>query len=111
MPKPSLRPDETEIETHRANRSQGSRAVGGHLLLTDQRLVFYAHKFDSSTGGQDWECALTSISDVDVAPRGWHPFNGEMRRRLRVDYDGTIERFVVNHVQRIVAAIDRARTA
>ncbi len=51
VPKPELSPNERELETYRANRTQGSRAVGGHLLLTDQRLLFYPHKVDSATGG------------------------------------------------------------
>lgn len=62
MPKPALKPDESEIETYRANRSQGSRTVGGHLLLTDQRVYFYPHRLDSSTGGTSWACDLSSIT-------------------------------------------------
>jgi hypothetical protein len=91
MPKPALKPDEHEIETYRANRSQGSRAVGGHLLLTDQRVLFYPHKLDSSTGGKSWESALGSIANVGLSERGRNPFDGSMRRRLKIESDGAID--------------------
>jgi len=108
MPKPALRPDEREIETYRANRSQGSRAVGGHLLLTDQRLLFYPHRFDSSTGGINWACDLRSVTNVGLAARGRNPFDGSMRRRLRIECAEEIGLFVVNKAESIAAAIRSA---
>lgn len=107
MPKPALKPDEHEIETHRANRSQGSRSVGGHLLLTDQRVLFYAHRIDSSTGGKAWSCDLRSITNVDLAKRGRNPFDGSVRRRLRIECGGAIELFVVNKAESIADTIRR----
>jgi hypothetical protein len=104
---PDLRPGERAIETYRANRSQGLRAVGGHLLLTDQRVVFYPHKFDSAIGGRPWECDLKSISKVSTAPRGRNPFDGSIRRRLQIDGQ-TTELFVVNKVDSVVEAIEEA---
>lgn len=59
--KPPLRSNEREIATYRAGRSQGNRVVGGHLLLTDQRLIFYPHKLDDAMGGKRWECKLESL--------------------------------------------------
>jgi hypothetical protein len=82
--------------------------VGGHLLLTDQRLLFYPHKFDSATGGKGWECTLSSISGVGMSARGSNPFNGSMRRRLKIDTGATTEYFVVNNGEAVVAAIERA---
>jgi hypothetical protein len=108
VPKPTLQPSEREIETYRANRTQGSRAVGGHLLLTNQRVLFYPHKVDSETGGKSWECSLTSISDVGLSARGSNPFNGSMRRRLQIDRAGETEYFVVSKPDVIVAAIRQA---
>ncbi|MFN8022090.1 MAG: hypothetical protein U0Q03_11235 [Acidimicrobiales bacterium] len=108
MPKPVLNPDEREIETTRANRSQGSRAVGGHLLLTNQRVLFYAHRLDSSTGGKNWACDLSSITNVGLAERGRNPFDGSMRRRLRIEFEGAIELFVVNGAESIAEAIRSA---
>jgi hypothetical protein len=111
VPKPVLKPNEIEIEIFRANRSQGGRAVGGHLLLTDQRLVFYAHKVDSSTGGKNWECPLKSISGVRMSARGLNPLNGSMRRRLQIDCAGATTFFVVNRGDVITAAIGQALQA
>lgn len=103
-----MHPNERELATYRANRTQGSRAVGGHLLLTDQRLVFLPHRFDSATGGQVWECGLASISEVGMAARGFNPLDGSFRRRLRITSDGVAEFFVVNKCARVVAAIEAA---
>jgi hypothetical protein len=111
VPKPSLRPDEREIATYRANRSQGSRAVGGHLLLTDQRVLFYPHKLDSSTGGKAWECHLGAITNVGLSERGFNPFDGSMRRRLKIESGGTANFFVVNKAESIAAAIRDAAPA
>jgi hypothetical protein len=108
VPKPVLKPGEREIETYRANRSQGSRAVGGHLLLTNQRVVFYPHKLDALTGGKSWECDLVSIASVGVAEQDYKPFDGSMRRRLRIQCADTAEHFVVSKVEAIVAAIGAA---
>jgi hypothetical protein len=111
VPKPSLRPDEREIATYRANRSQGSRAVGGHLLLTDQRVLFYPHKLDSSTGGKGWECDLGAITNVSLSERGFNPFDGSMRRRLKIERDGSADFFVVNKAESIATAIRDATSA
>lgn len=108
VPKPALKPDEHEIETYRANKSQGSRAVGGHLLLTDQRVLFYSHKLDDSTGGKNWECDLDSITSVGLSERGRNPFDGSMRRRLKIESDGASDFFVVNKAESIATAIRTA---
>jgi hypothetical protein len=105
VPKPVLKPGEREIETYRASRSQGSRAVGGHLLLTNQRVLFYPHKLDALTGGKSWECDLASISHVRVAEQDYKPFDGSMRRRLQIECADTAEHFVVNKVETVVGAI------
>jgi hypothetical protein len=55
--------------------------------------------------------ALSSITNVAKAPRGSNLFDGSLRRRLQVDHDGTIDYFVVPHVDAIVAAIQDALPA
>jgi hypothetical protein len=110
VPKPALKSDEREIATYRANRSQGSRAVGGHLLLTDQRVLFYPHKLDGRTGGQNWECDLAAITHVGLSERGRNPFDGSMRRRLKIEHDDSVELFVVNKAESIATAIRAAGT-
>ena len=69
MPKPALRMDAQEIGTYWANRWQPLREVGGRLMLTDQRLVFYAHMIDRATGGEDWACELAAIIGVEASER------------------------------------------
>ena len=108
MGRPALRPNERELATYRANRSQGLRAVGGHLLLTDQRVVFYPHGLDRATGGKGWECELSSLSIVCMSARGFNPFNGSLRPRLQIDGNGVTEYFVVNNGFAIVDEIKRA---
>jgi len=103
-----LHDGEQEVETYRANRSQGSRAVGGHLLLTDRRVLFWPHRLDGSTGGKSWECDLVSITCVGVAERGNNPFNGSMRRRLMIECDGATECFVVNAAESVARVLRAA---
>lgn len=103
-----LEPTEREIETYRANRTQGSRSVGGHMLVTSQRVCFYPHKFDATTGGSHWECTLASVSRVCLAPRGFNPFNGSLRRRVQIEYADATEHFVVNYASDVIAAIGSA---
>jgi hypothetical protein len=82
--------------------------LGGHLLLTDQRVVFYPHGLDRATGGKSWECELTAISGVRMSASGFNPFNGSLRPRLQIDGDGTTEYFVVNKGFAIVDATKQA---
>lgn len=108
MPKPTLNPGEREIAAYRANWSQDYRALGGHLLLTDQRVVFYPTRLDAAIGGDTWECNLRAITDVGLTERGANPFNGSLRRRLRIESGGAVELFVVNKAASIVTAIRTA---
>ncbi len=91
-----------------ANRSQGRRAVGGRLTLTDTTLVFLPHWVDGRLGGRTWECELANIEDVRVStrdPRKW--LAGGLRERLEICLrDGQIEQFVVPNV---VESIDRIK--
>jgi hypothetical protein len=106
-----LEPTEREIATYRANRTQGSRAVGGHLLLTNQRVCFYPHKLDDATGGKAWECRLASISQVGLAPLGFNPFNGSLRRRVQIECADATEYFVMSKPSDVIAAIKNAVAA
>jgi hypothetical protein len=93
----------------RANQSQGARAVGGRLALTTHRLVFEPHAFDAATGGRTWAVPLAAIAEAGEEPRTWHPFDGGMRRRLRVTpRDGQKALFVVPRLADAVAAVRAA---
>jgi GRAM domain len=105
-------PGETLLESIGANRTQGGRAVGGHLYLTNHRLVFLPHRFDAATGGHPWEVSLRAVSLADLAPRGSNLFDGSMRRRLRVmTADDGAEHFVVSKPGEVASRIERAKEA
>ena len=105
----SMAPGETLIETIRANRSQGARAVGGQLHLTSTRMVFTPHGLESQIGGRAWQAAWGEVCGVTVAPRGWRPFDGSLARRLRVDTVHGVEHFVVPHVDQVLARVEACR--
>ncbi len=108
-PKFPMLPGERMLESIRANRTQGGRAVGGHLYLTDQRLVFLPHRVDAATGGQTFEVSLSEVSMTDVAPRGSNLFDGSMRGRLRVTTADGTEHFVASGVGQVASRIEQAR--
>lgn len=99
----------------RANRTQSAlRAVGGKLVLTDDRLEFRPHGFDQALFGRGWSAPLPRIRSVGIEPRGLNPFSGALRKRLRVEMDdGAVEMFVVSRVkevqEQIAGAVARAR--
>jgi hypothetical protein len=94
----------------RANRTQNTfRAVGGKLVLEDDRLEFHPHGFDRALAGKGWSVPLAAIRSVGKAPRGLNPFNGALRERLRVEAeDGSVELFVVNDLDAVEERIEAA---
>lgn len=109
-----LAPEEQLVWKRLANRQQGAyRAVGGRLLLTNQRLIFMPHKFDSATWGKPWSQDLARITKVAIEPRHYGvPLvtpNVGLRRRLRIEeHDGTVNLFVINRVEDVAGAIAAA---
>lgn len=97
----------------RANRTQSTfRAVGGELVLEDDRLEFQPHGFDRALAGKGWSVPLTGIRAVGTEPRGMNPFNGALRARLRVEAeDGSVELFVVNELDEVRRRIEGAVAA
>jgi hypothetical protein len=99
----------------RANRTvSGLRAVGGKLVLEADRLEFRPHGLDQVVFAREWLVPLTRIRSVGVEPRGLNPFNGALRKRLRVEMDdGSVELFVVPRIgevqEQIASAVARAR--
>ncbi|WP_091186916.1 GRAM domain-containing protein [Paramicrobacterium humi] len=49
----ALDPDEILVRKSGANLQRGLETVGGHLFLTDQRLVFRPHGFNVQSGVTD----------------------------------------------------------
>lgn len=105
-----LRDGEQVIEEFVANYSQTAfRAVGGKLIVTDQRIVFTPHHIDAATAGRTISLPLDQISSVGVQERGGSVLAGGLRRRLRLHTRaGTTELFVVNDRQHVIEVIERA---
>lgn len=108
MPKPALKPAEREIETYRANRSQGSRAVMRASASDGPTSAVLLPQARRQYRGQDWECDLASITSVGLSERGHNPFDGSMRRRLKIECDGATDFFVVNKAKSVATAIRTA---
>jgi hypothetical protein len=84
----------------RANMVQYGRAVGGKLVVGGGSVRFSPHRLDRATGGDDHQWDVRALTSVDRAPRTWHPFDGGVRRRLRLRFaDGGEALFEVNHVR------------
>src|SRR5258708_1196187 len=92
-----------------ANRTQGNRAVGGRLHLTDRQLIYEPNRFDAVTKGRPWSATLASIQAVSTEGRNGSLFSGGMRTRLRIELEtGSTEYFVVNRAQDVVKVIKGA---
>lgn len=111
QPKSGIDAGETLLERWRANRTQHSqRAVGGHLHLTDRRLLFEPHAFDASLAGRTVSVPLADISDVTRVPRDLRDFfGGGLRARLAVVTPHETHLFVVNGLDAKVERIQEER--
>jgi hypothetical protein len=110
VPDPGLEQGEELRWQRGANRTQGSRAIGGRLFLTSWRLVFMPNRLDALLGARPWAAPLAAVRGVGVQPRDGNAFSGGLRSRLRLDFDHGPELFVINNLDDVVAML-RAATA
>ncbi|MGH2985695.1 MAG: hypothetical protein ACRDLO_03275 [Solirubrobacterales bacterium] len=106
-----LNPGERLEWSKAANRFQGSRAVGGRLALTDQRLVFASNRLDALLRGRRWAMPLEQIRSVGVEPRGGGNkslFGGNLRNRLRIRSGDGEELFVINDLDDLLGRLAEA---
>jgi hypothetical protein len=107
-----LEQGETLTWSRRANRFQGSRAVGGRLAITDRRLMFAPHRFDAALVGKRWEARLDEIRTAGIEPRGSSVkglFGGGMRKRLRIRTSaGEEEHFLVNKIDQVLESLEES---
>lgn len=94
-----------------ANRALGRRVVAGELVVTGRELRFTPHRYHKSG---EWIAELHEIRDIDRAPRTFGLFNGGLRPRLRLGFEGgETELFVVNDLDDVIAdlqsRVDAAR--
>jgi hypothetical protein len=119
FPLPKLQAGETIRETWMVNRTQGFRAVGGRLYLTDRRLAFVPHVVDSFFHADPRSLDLDKITAVTTEPGEVafaHLFDGGLRDRLRIESTGSEPDFyVINNLEKVMetlsAAVDTAKTA
>jgi hypothetical protein len=93
MMKTPLSPDERPIHDAGANHQRGLETVGGHLYLTDQRLVFEPHAFNLQSAVQHWP-----LADVSAVAPCWTKFLGLIPlapNSIAVTIAGVEQRFVV----------------
>ena len=69
--KTSTRPGEQVIKDGAANLQKGIETVGGRLYLTNQRLVFEAHRLNVQGGVTELE-----LADVESSEPCWTKFLG-----------------------------------
>ena len=70
-PQTPLQPEERLVKESRANLQRGVESVGGHLYLTDRRLIFESHKFNVQSGATE-----IPLSDVADMRKVWTKFLG-----------------------------------
>ena len=94
-----------------ANHTQSrQRATGGHLYLTDRRLLFEPHGFDARLGGDSVSLLLRDVTDVGRTGRDLrHFFGGGLRPRLTVATGRATHLFVVNALNDKIAQIQERR--
>ena len=110
--KPSIGKSDSVVWKRAANREQaGWRAVGGRLFLTEGRLLFQPNRLDALLGGKYWECDLSGIASLGKLSPDGKPFSGGIRTRLRIALqDGSVEKFVVNSVDKVINLLRAATT-
>ena len=64
--KTEMKPNEQVLKQGGANLQRGLETVGGKLYLTNQRLVFEAHKLNIQTGNTE-----INLSDIQSIEKCW----------------------------------------
>ena len=87
--KPLLKDGEQIVREGVANHFQSIEAVGGRLVLTNERVIFKSHPFNIQT--HEWSVARTDISEMEPARTFGIVPNGLLIKAK----SGETERFVV----------------
>lgn len=111
QPRSPLEPGESVLRRWAANHTQSrQRATGGHLYLTDRRLLFEPHGFDASLGGDAVSLPLRDVTDVSRTGRDLrHFFGGGLRPRMAVSARRRTHLFVVNGLDDKIEQVEEAR--
>ena len=110
--KVQLSEDEELILSFPANHTQGKRAVGGKLFITNTRMAFAPNRIDANLRGQAMELSIPAIVRVDTAKpvfRITEIFSGAIRIRLSIHTnDKYIHYFVVGKPKSVADKINTA---
>lgn len=103
---------EAVLLSYPANHTQGKRAVGGKLFITNCRLAFAPNRIDANMGGKTWELRLSDFtSAVTDKPRIQitEIFSGAWRTRLAIHAKGgEVQYFVVGNPQKVSGELSAA---
>jgi len=67
--KTDLAEGETVVKEGRANLQRGAETVGGHVYLTDRRLIFESHRLNFQSGS-----TAIDLRDVTGVSKTWTKF-------------------------------------
>ena len=117
-----LQPSEGEqiLISYPANHTQGKRAVGGKLFVTNHRIAFAPNRIDAQIGGLPIEIPISEITSVSTdKPRFsiTEVFSGAFRTRLAIHRQPMCSEFFVvstptdtaSHIQRIIKKAEQGR--
>jgi hypothetical protein len=95
-----------------ANHTQGKRAVGGKLFVTNYRLAFAPNRIDANMGGETWELRLSDFASAGTDKPRIHIieiFSGAWRTRLAIHAKGgEVQYFVVGNPQKVSGELSKA---
>jgi len=103
---------EAVLLSYPANHTQGKRAVGGKLFVTNCRLAFAPNRIDANLGGEAWELPLSDFANAGTdaqSTRITEIFSGAVRTRLAIHAKGGgVQYFVVRSPQKVSGEISTA---
>ena len=103
-PQTPLAPGEPLVKEGRANLQRGVESVGGHLYLTDRRLIFESHRFNVQKGATE-----IPLADVTDMRKTWTKFLGLIpiapNSIAVTTRDGTVRQIVLSGRDAWLAAI------
>jgi hypothetical protein len=108
---PTLHEGERVVWRRPAAHSLSDRVVAGVLYLTSEALLFMPNRFNRRRDIVSTRLPRGLIARVDTVGPGVSlaaSRTGGLRRRLRVDADGEVHLFVINHAEQAATEITTA---
>jgi hypothetical protein len=105
---PELVPGDRVRWNQSAGYSVGPTFMGGHLYITETELIYVKGRLGGTIGnwGDPPRFPLSEIVGIDVMERTLTPYDGGMRRRVRIQRDGGVEYlFIVKHPDDVAAEL------